>query len=234
MSSAGPLAVASWSGGKDSCLAVWRAERDGLRVETLLTMYDERGERSRSHGLPPSLLRAQAAAMNRQWRVGKASWQSYEPEFIAELHRLRDSGHSHTVFGDIDLLAHRVWEEKVCAAAGMTAVLPLWHLPRLDLVEELWGLGFRATVVCTDDRFLGPHYCGCEFDRAFVASLPSGVDACGENGEFHTFVHDGPLFTRPVEFEVTGIVAYTAPPALGGTGYHFAELRERTPGEPSR
>ena len=165
--------------------------------------------------------------MNRQWRAGKATWQSYEPEFIAELCRLRDAGHSHAVFGDIDLLAHREWEEKVCGRAGMTAVLPLWQRRRLELVEELWELGFRAIVVCTDDRFLGPNYCGREFDRAFVASLPPGVDACGENGEFHTFVYDGPLFTRPVEFEVAALVAYTAPPALGGTGYHFAELRER-------
>jgi uncharacterized protein (TIGR00290 family) len=228
MNVAQSLAVASWSGGKDSCLAVWRAEREGLRVETLLTMYDERGARSRSHGLPPSLLRAQAMAMNRQWRAGKATWQSYEPEFIAELRRLRQAGHSRVVFGDIDLLAHREWEEKVCGAAGMTAVLPLWHQPRVELVDELWKLGFRATVVCTDDRFLGPHYCGREFDRAFVTSLPPGVDACGENGEFHTFVHDGPLFAHPVDFEVAGITAYTAPPALGGTGYHFAELRERS------
>jgi uncharacterized protein (TIGR00290 family) len=165
-------------------------------------------------------------AMNRQWRAGTATWQSYESEFIAELRRLRDAGHSSVVFGDIDLLAHRAWEEKVCGTAGMAAVLPLWRRPRLELVEELWELGFRATVVCTDDRFLDSRYCGREFDRAFVASLPPGVDACGENGEFHTFVHDGPLFMQPVAFEVTGITAYTAPPALGGTGYHFAELRE--------
>lgn len=218
-------AFASWSGGKDSCLAVWRAQRDGVRVETLLTMFEESGERSRSHGLPRELLAEQARAMGCAWRSRSASWRSYEEEFVAELRDLRSDGHTHGVFGDIDLLAHRQWEEKVCAAAGIDLLLPLWHEPRMALVEELWQAGFRSVVVCTDDRFLGAEFCGREFDRAFVASLPGGVDACGENGEFHTFVYDGPAFTHPVRFEIAGIVPYTAPAEFGGTGYHFAELR---------
>jgi uncharacterized protein (TIGR00290 family) len=217
-------AAASWSGGKDSCLAVWRAEHEGIQVRTLLTMLDEQGERSRSHGLPPSLLEAQASAMNRSWRAGRASWRTYEEQFIRELRKLRDEGHTQMVFGDIDLAAHREWEEKVCATAGMSARLPLWQQPRFPLVEEFWSAGFRALVVCTDDRHLAPEYCGREFDRAFVESLPAGVDACGENGEFHTFVFDGPLFSAPVGCRVARVVPYTAPPEFGGAGYHFAEL----------
>jgi uncharacterized protein (TIGR00290 family) len=217
-------AFASWSGGKDSCLAVWRARRAGIEVRTLLTMFDESGSRSRSHGLPRALLALQAQAMQCQWRWRAASWQTYEREFTEELRSLRASGHSHGVFGDIDLMAHREWEERVCAAAGLEALLPLWHEPRLELAEQFWELGFRAVVVCTDDRFLGPGFCGREFDRAFVASLPEGVDACGENGEFHTFVYDGPSFARPVAFRAGPIVAYRAPAELGAVGYHFAEL----------
>jgi uncharacterized protein (TIGR00290 family) len=219
-------AAASWSAGKDSCLAVWRALRHGVHVRTLLTMFDEQGERSRSHGLPPSLIAAQAAAMDREWRVGRASWRTYEERFVAELRQLRADGHTQVIFGDIDLVAHRDWEEKVCAAAGLEARLPLWQQPRFPLVEEFWQAGFRAVVVCTDDRYLGREYCGREFDRAFVESLPEGVDACGENGEFHTFVFDGPLFSEPVAFEVARVVPYTAPPEFGAAGYHFAELRE--------
>lgn len=219
-----PCALASWSGGKDSCLAVWRATRAGMPVKTLLTMFDETGERSRSHGLSPQVLAAQAAAMKMDWRAGRATWRAYEAQFIAELESLRASGHTHAVFGDIDLAAHREWEEGVCRLAGIEPLLPLWHEERMRLVEEMWAAGFRAVVVCTDDRFLGAEFCGREFDRAFVASLPGGVDACGENGEFHTFVHDGPLFARAVEFSVARVVPYTAPPEFGGTGYHFAEL----------
>jgi len=219
------VAFASWSGGKDSCLAVARAIAAGVRVRTLLTMFEEKGERSRSHGLPPELLRAQAAAMGCEWRGRSATWKGYESAFIDELRALRALGYTHGIFGDIDLLAHREWEEKVCAAVGIEAVLPLWQEPRLALAEEFWNAGFRALVVCTDDRFLSHDYCGREFDRAFVASLPAGVDACGENGEFHTFVFDGPSFSAPVAFDVQGYSPYTAPAEFGGAGYCFANLR---------
>ena len=113
----------------------------------------------------------------------------------------------------------------MCAEAGLEAVLPLWQEPRRGLLEELWAAGFKSVVVCTDDRYLGPEYCGREFDRDFVASLPESVDACGENGEFHTFVYDGPTFREPLTVAVVGSIPYTAPPEFGGASYHFAELR---------
>ena len=219
------VAFVSWSGGKDSCLAIWRARQSGLRVRTLLTMFEESGERSRSHGLPRDLLAAQAAALGFEWVARAASWKNYEREFVEQLHELKRAGHTHAVFGDIDLAAHREWEERVCASTGIEPVLPLWHEGRMALVEELWAAGFKSVVVCTDDRHLEPRFCGREFDRAFVDSLPPGVDACGENGEFHTFVYDGPLFQRPVPFVFAGVVPYTAPAEFGGAGYHFAELR---------
>jgi uncharacterized protein (TIGR00290 family) len=227
VSGARKVAFASWSGGKDSCLAVARAKQAGIEVRTLLTMFEESGERSRSHGLPRELLHAQARAMGCEWRWRATTWKSYEREFVDELHALRSSGHTQGVFGDIDLAAHREWEEKVCGAAGIEALLPLWHQPRLELAREFWDAGFKALVVCTDDRFLSHDYCGREFDRAFVASLPSGVDACGENGEFHTFVYDGPTFSRAVDFDLAGFSPYTAPAEFGGAGYCFADLRPR-------
>ena len=215
-------AVASWSGGKDSCLAVWRSH---VPVTVLLTMFDETGARSRSHGLPPEILSAQARAMGLEFRSRVATWKSYEREFIDELRRLRADGHTHVVFGDIEIQDHRDWEERVCAEAGIEPLLPLWHEPRAALVEEFWNAGFRAVVVCTDDRALGPEYCGREFDRAFVASLPAGVDACGENGEFHTFVYDGPCFAAPVGFRTERVESLTAPSEFGGAGYHAAVVR---------
>jgi len=219
-----PLAFASWSGGKDSCLAVWRAKQMGLDVRALLTMFDERGERSRSHGLTPDIIQAQAAAMQMEYIQGRASWQNYEPQFVGHLHDLRKRGFTAGVFGDIDLQPHRDWEEKVCAQADVAVHLPLWQQSRRELVEEFWRLGFKALVVCTDSRFLTARYCGREFDPAYVDSLPAGVDACGENGEFHTVVYDGPLFKNPLNLKVLGLEEYVSAPEFGSMAYTFARV----------
>lgn len=219
-----PAALCSFSGGKDSCLALWRAQRQGIDVRTLLAMFEESGKRSRSHAIPLALIERQAQALGMQLTARSASWQSYEQVFTSTLRELRATGHALAVFGDIDLQAHRDWEEKVCAAAGLTAVLPLWHQDRRALAEEVIASGFRAVVVCVDRRHLGPEFCGRQYDASFLADLPAQVDACGENGEFHTFVYDGPNFAQAVEFEVTGREEYLAPAEYGGTRYCFATL----------
>lgn len=220
-----PIALCSFSGGKDSCLALWRAQQAGIDVRTLLVMFEENGERSRSHAIPLAIIERQTQALQLKLVVGRASWQSYEAEFVALLRQLRSAGHELAVFGDIDLQAHRDWEEKVCAAAGLRAHLPLWLENRRKLATELLHAGFKATVVCVDSRYLGDEFCGRAYDADFIRDLPAGVDVCGENGEFHTFVHDGPCFTRPVEFTVAALEAYTAPAEFGGTRYCFARLQ---------
>ena len=214
----------SWSGGKDSMLALHRALDAGHRVEALLAMFDETGERSRSHALPPALLQAQADALGIPLVMRRASWQGYEAEFIDQLRLFAAQGITHGLFGDIDLQPHRDWEEKVCRAAGLQAELPLWQAPRRALVDELLAAGFRARVVCVDARFLDAGFCGREFDAAFLADLPPGVDACGENGEFHTFVFDGPRFARPVPHTLVAVHELT--PQAPAPGHYFvAELR---------
>ena len=219
----------SWSGGKDSCLALWRAKQQGLRVMRLLTALDETGTRARSHGVPPALLQAQADALGMQMQFLSATWQNYEAQFIAALHTARaEAGISGAIFGDIDLQAHRDWEEKVCALAGFSAHLPLWQAQRMDLVHEFWAAGFQAVVVCVDGRFLDASYAGRLFDQAFVDSLPAGVDACGENGEFHTFVYGGPAFAQPVAWRGAGTHSYTAPAEFGGSVFHFGLLEAPT------
>lgn len=205
-------------------LALHRALGAGWRVEALLAMFDEGGERSRSHAIPPQLMRAQAGALGIPLVIGRAGWANYETVFTDHLRRFAAQGLSHGLFGDIDLQPHRDWEEKVCAAAGMSAALPLWQEPRRALVDELLALGYRARVVCVDARFLDASFCGREFDDAFLADLPEGVDACGENGEFHTFVFDGPRFATPVAHHLVQVhqIRQTAP----ALGHHFvAELR---------
>ena len=218
------LAVWSSSGGKDSLLALWHAKRQGIVPATMLTMFDESGSRSRSHGISQPLMALQARALGLQLLTPAASWADYEKVFVRTLRALRATDHRATIFGDIDLQPHREWEERVCAAADMTPCLPLWRRDRRELAEESIALRFRSLVVCTDSRYLGDEFCGREFDARFIADLPPGVDPCGENGEFHTFVYDGPLFRQPLDVHVECREAYTAPAELGGVRYCFARL----------
>jgi uncharacterized protein (TIGR00290 family) len=217
-------ALVSWSGGKDSCLALWRARAAGSRIALLITAMDETGARARSHGVPPELLAAQAASLGVALEFYATSWGDYEARFIGVLRAGAERGITQAIFGDIDLVAHRAWEEKVCAAAGLEACLPLWLEPRRTLVDEFLDAGFKAVVVCVNGKYLGAEFCGREFDAAFLADLPAGVDACGENGEFHTFVYDGPAFSHPVAFERAALETYQSPPELGAATYYFQVL----------
>ncbi|WP_247869490.1 diphthine--ammonia ligase [Herbaspirillum sp. ST 5-3] len=219
-----PQALVSWSGGKDSCLAMWRARQSGMAIRRLITALDETGESSRSHGVPPALIAAQAEALGAEMRFYETSWKNYEERFIATLHAAHADGMTHAVFGDIDLVPHREWEEKVCARAGIAPVLPLWDEPRRKLVDEFLSLGFKAVVVCVNGNHLGEEFVGRDFDDAFLADLPASVDACGENGEFHTFVYDGPGFAHPVAFRRDCKQSYASPPELGTATYYFQRL----------
>lgn len=214
----------SWSGGKDSMLALHRALEAGYEVAALLTMFDESGDRSRSHGLPPNVLQAQADALGIPLVTARASWQDYEAVMIRQLKAFAAEGISVGLFGDIDLQAHRDWEEKVCAEAGLRAELPLWGEERLALVQEFLALGYEARVVCINGRDLDRSFCGRWFDPAFVRDLPPGVDACGENGEFHTAVIAGPNFRQRVETDIAAIHELRLPEAQGGALYYTAEL----------
>ena len=218
-------AFCSWSGGKDSCLALNRAARNGYEITHLLTMFDESGERSRSHSVSRDVMQAQADALGLNLITPSASWQSYETIFVKELKRLKAQNFDAAIFGDIDLQAHRDWEEKVCAAAGIEAVLPLWDENRLDLVEEFFAEGFRSVVICVNEKFLPKEFCGRVFDEQFIKDLPPEVDACGENGEFHTFVFDGKLFKHPVEYKIEEIYNH-APvfPSGDAANFWYAKL----------
>lgn len=198
-------AFCSWSGGKDSCLALHRALRNGFDVSRLLTMFDETEDRSRSHAISRELIQAQADALGIELVTANASWKNYESVFIEMLGKFQKQNITHGIFGDIDLQAHRDWEEKVCASAEIEAVLPLWSENRRRMVDEFLSEGFRAVVVCVNEAFLDASFCGRIFDESFVNDLPESVDVCGENGEFHTFVFDGKPFINPVKHEIAEI-----------------------------
>ncbi|OHX10901.1 adenosine nucleotide hydrolase [Chromobacterium sphagni] len=195
----GALLLASWSGGKDSCLALWRAVQTGGRPQALLTMLDEDGARSRSHGVRPEVLALQARALGLPQRLGRASWDDYRRVFVEQLRLAAAEGAQAAVFGDIDLDAHREWEEQVCAEAGLRAVLPLWQQSRAGLVREFVDAGFVARIVMVNAALVADKWLGRVFDRGLIDEmLAEGIDPCGEAGEFHTLVVDGPLFVHPL------------------------------------
>jgi uncharacterized protein (TIGR00290 family) len=218
-------AFCSWSGGKDSYLALNRALLDGYEITHLLTMFDETGERSRSHSVSLEVMRAQTGALGLELVSPSASWQDYETVFIRELEKLKARGIENAVFGDIDLQAHRDWEETVCSKAGIKAVLPLWNEKRLDLVEEFLNSSARSVVICVNEKFLPKEFCGRLFDRQFISDLPADIDACGENGEFHTFVFDGKLFKNPVSYKIEEVYQHQPVfPSGDKASFYYAKL----------
>jgi uncharacterized protein (TIGR00290 family) len=192
----------SWSGGKDSSLALNLAIEDGAEPGLLVTMLTEGGERSRSHGLRRELLEAQAKAIGAPIAFAATTWDGYEAAMTAELVAARRRGLGTGIFGDIDIESHRRWVERVAAAAGTTAIHPLWQRDRAELMHEVLERGFRAVIVAVRDGLLPTSLLGETIDAATLDEFErAGVDLAGENGEFHTCVVDGPIFSRPVEVD---------------------------------
>jgi len=189
----------SWSGGKDSALAAYRAWKQGHRLAYLLNCVAEDGSRTRSHGLPAEVIGLQARAMGVPLLQVRTSWEEYEAKFKETLRTLRASGVEGGVFGDLDIEEHRAWVERVCAEVGVQPLLPLWKDDPGRLLEEFWGAGFRAIVVATR---LDPELVGRWLDSTLVREVTErGAHPCGENGEYHTLVTDGPLFRCPLSIE---------------------------------
>ena len=191
------LAAISWSAGKDSYLALLRAREAGLDVRYFMTMMDPDGM-SKSHALPPQVIAAQVSALGGRWHPVRASAAQYAKRFEAALGRLHKVGCRTIVFGDIDLQAHRDWLEPRCRVAGLKAYFPLWQLARKAVSEEIIARGIRARLIVVDTNHLDASFCGEEYDAALIKRLPAGVCPCGEAGEFHTLVWNGPGFRAPV------------------------------------
>lgn len=196
----GKRCFVSWSGGKDGCLAMHRAVQAGARIEVVVNMMVESGDRSRSHGLRSAIIEAQARSMGLRLESVATSWEAYEKNFIGILQRIREQGIEAGIFGDIDLQAHLDWERMVCDLVGITPALPLWQGERKMLVREFLDAGFETRLVAVRADFLSPDYLGQAFSLDLAETFEKrGVDACGENGEFHTVVTDGPCFRQSLE-----------------------------------
>ena len=197
-----PRAAISWSGGKDSCAAIHRA-LPMFEIVAMITMFDEEAARSRSHGLRPEVLAAQAARLRLRQVTRRCSWPTYNAAFGAALDELAADGITHVVFGDILFAQHRQWADEMCAPRGLVAVEPLFGSSTRDLFLDWVSSGAKATIVTARAERLDRRWLGrtlsidmlAEFDRL-------AVDPCGENGEYHTVVTDSPLFREPLQLEM--------------------------------
>ncbi|MEM9420539.1 MAG: diphthine--ammonia ligase [Planctomycetota bacterium] len=213
----------SWSGGKDICLAVHRAHDAGGRLRAALTMLDETGERSRSHGLPKALLEAQADSMGIDLVFRSATWGEYTDAFVDGLEELKARGLTTGVFGDIDIESHRQWVVDACERAGVTPLHPIWQEDRRALVDEGLERGIRSRIVVVNTNHLPEEFLGRELDAETVEEIvAAGADACGENGEYHSLVTDAPLMKQPLEVEVQDTVR------IEGYAFHKLTLADQS------
>ncbi len=201
----------SWSGGKDSALALFELQKAGeQRVVSLLTTVTEAYDRISMHGVRRSLLERQAQSLGlplEQIRISPQCVNSeYEEKMATALGGHLKNGVRQVAFGDIFLEDLRQYREKNLARIGMTGLFPLWKRDTRELIRTFLELGFLAVVVCVDPKMLDSSFAGKPLDEDFLRRLPANVDPCGENGEFHTFVHAGPNFREEIQFSPGEIV----------------------------
>lgn len=192
----------AWSGGKDSAMALYELQRAGHDVAALLTTLTEDYGRVSMHGVREGLLERQAESLGiplRKVFISKTSSnEQYESRMTAALAACRRQGIGAVAFGDIFLEDLRRYREENLARASLSAVFPLWGMDTAGLAHRFVSLGFKAVVACVDSHALDGSFAGRQFDEKFISDLPPGVDPCGENGEFHSFVCGGPPFAADV------------------------------------
>ena len=197
-----PIALL-WSGGKDSALALRELRADkNYEVRVLLTTMTRDYDRISIHGVRRELLEAQAAALGVPLRTvdvpARSTNEQYENALGAALQTLREQNIESVAAGDLFLADVRAYREDLLARHGMNALFPLWQRDTTELAREFIGAGYRAILSCVDTHALDADFAGRDFDAALLRDLPNSTDPCGENGEFHSFVWDGPDFARPV------------------------------------
>lgn len=217
----------SWSSGKDSAWALHTLQQQGVDVATLVTTVNEQFERVAMHAVRQQLLRAQAEA------VGiplievpipyPCSNEQYEVAMKGLIEQLQQQGVRRMAFGDLYLEDIRQYRIDRLQDTGIEPVFPLWHLPTDQLAKQMIDGRLKAVLTAVDPKQLASEFCGRYFDTSLLKELPQGVDPCGENGEFHSFVFDGPMFSKPVEVEIGEVVERD--------GFYFCDVLPRTMAE---
>lgn len=232
-------AYMNWSGGKDSSLCLHRVLRDKqYEPGCLLTSVNAAHDRISMHGVRRCLLQAQAGAIGLPLATielpEQPSMDVYETTLLQKVQGLRAEQYTHALFGDIFLEDLRKYREAQLQRVDISAVFPLWQVNTNELMQEFLQAGFKAVIVCVNEQYLPAHFCGRLIDESLVRDLPEGVDVCGENGEYHSFVFDGPIFKHPVAYTKGEVVhkTYPAPAAAqqedsdapADYGFYFCDL----------
>jgi uncharacterized protein (TIGR00290 family) len=206
-----PKAVFNWSSGKDSALALYKVlQSDEFQIHSLVTSVNSHYNRISMHGVRTALLEKQAESLNLSLHKMEIpempSMEIYEEIMKKTLEDFKNEGVTHSIFGDIFLEDLRKYREDKLRTIGFEGVFPLWKIDTQELIHEFLDLGFKTIVTCVNEKFLDKSFVGRVIDEQFINDLPDKVDVCGENGEFHTFTYDGPIFSKPIEFEIGEIV----------------------------
>ena len=235
-------AIFNWSGGKDSALALYHILKgNSYEVDALMTTVNSQYDRISMHGVRSTLLYAQGEAIGlpiKEIRLPEMpSMSEYDATMKGVLTELKSKGITDSIFGDIFLEDLRAYREERLKEVGLIARFPLWKRDTTELMREFIDLGFKTVVVCTKSEVLGEEFAGRVIDKQFLKDLPKNVDPCGENGEFHTFVFDGPIFKEPIKYTLGEKVfkEYAAPKDENDTcfstsiskkvsGFHFCDL----------
>jgi uncharacterized protein (TIGR00290 family) len=234
-------AYMNWSGGKDSAFCLYQLQLlKQYQVTHLLTSVNAVHDRISMHGVRRSLLETQSLSLGIPLQTIELPEQpdmnEYEKAMMNKVNDLKKSGCTHAIFGDIFLEDLRKYREGKLEEAGIQCLFPLWKVDTAETVQQFIALGFKAIIVCINEQFLSRDFCGRMIDESFLADLPAHVDPCGENGEFHSFVFEGPLFRQPIAFSKGDIVykKYKAPqntvdhvhaaPESNQYGFYFCDL----------
>ncbi|MCH1983297.1 diphthine--ammonia ligase [Ruminococcus sp. OA3] len=192
--------IASYSSGKDSTLAIYKAVQEGMEPLGLIMTYNTDREISWFHGIKPGVIKKLENSLALPITLIRTGGEDYEKNFENELIRKKEEGARICVFGDIDLAEHLDWCTRRCEHSGLSAYFPMWHNNRRDVVSEFIRSGFTTYITVVDTERMHSSYLGKVLSEELVASMEAdGIDACGENGEFHTFVTNGPLFKSPLD-----------------------------------
>ena len=203
--------IVSWSGGKDGALALHELLRtDSYEISTLMTIVTKDYDRINIHGVRQILLERQADSLGfpleKLFISKKASMEEYESRVRGTLTKYKIAGVSSVVFGDIFLDDVRKYREDQLSKIGMKGIFPIWKRDTHELAHTFLEAGFKAVITCVDSDVLDKKFVGRVFDEEFLSELPSSVDPCGENGEFHSFVYDGPIFPEKISYTMGEIV----------------------------
>jgi uncharacterized protein (TIGR00290 family) len=222
-------ALFSWSGGKDSSLALYELtcnkRFEKFEITALLTTLTTDYNRISMHGVRRELLLAQSRSMGipaeEVWIPANASNEIYQSQSIKSVMKWKEKeGISNIMFGDLFLEDIRAYREKFLGQVGIECIFPLWMKNTNELAKIFVDSGFKAVICTVDPKKLNPKFCGREFDDKFLSDIPNGVDACGENGEFHTFVFGGPIFKEEIKVKIGDIIERD--------GFYFADMQEKS------